>query len=175
MALLRLESGAIYSSLTNINPLIAPHELGQFALTYEASLKLAVPNNIKDPSYLFSLIPAQLEQYCKAKGLTRTGAAFLNKEAPAGLKQRVKDSSQPHLDFGDEVHICFAGSLIFYFQTQEQVALILEPGEWLFIKANSPVWVKPTADYFFSFVSYHADKKDPLTKNYIECVDKKIL
>lgn len=174
MALLRLESGSLYSSITKINAQIAPHELGQFELAHNIKLKLA-ESSLSDTSYLFSLIPPSLEHYCSAKGLSRTGAAFLNKDAPEGLKQRLIESELPHLDLGDEVHICFAGSLIFYFQTQQQSALVLQPGEWIFIKANTPVWVKPTEDYFFSFVSYHADKRDPLTKNYVECFDKKIL
>lgn len=175
MALLRLETGTVYSSIESINHLIAPHELGQFDLVYEEKLKLTNSKKLEDPSYLFSLIPPSLEHYCLTKGLIRTGAACLNKDAPESLKQRVTESGLPHLDFGDEVHVCFAGSLIFSFQTQHQSALILQPGEWIFIKANSPVWVRPTEDYFFSFVSYHADKRDPLSKNYIDCVDKKIL
>ena len=175
MALLRLESGLLYNSINSINTVIAPHELGQFEFSPEAKLQITESNLVNDPSFLFSLIPQHIEHYCATRGLNRTGAACLHKKAPEGLKIRVKESELPHSDFGDEVHICFAGSLIFYFQTEQQYALILQPGEWIFIKANTTVWVKPTEDYFFSFVSYHTDKRDPVTKNYVACVDKKIL
>ncbi len=154
---------------------IAPHELGQFELSYADKLKLTEPLSSEQSSLLYSLIPSNLDSYCVGKGLVQTGAACLSKHSPEGIKQRVAESALPHSDFGDEVHVCFAGSLVFYFQTEHQLALVLQPGEWIFIKADCPVWVKPTEDYFFSFVSYHADKRDPLTKNYVECFDKKIL
>jgi hypothetical protein len=175
MAILRLDSGALYSTLTAINALIAPHELGQFKLSYSNQLKLAKPLPLENIELLYSLIPLNLEKYCLKKGLSRTGAACLSKTSPEMLKQRITESALPHIDLGDEVHVCFGGSLVFYFQTQQQFALILQPGDWIFIKSGLPVWVKPTEDYFFSFVSYHADKRDPVIKNYIDCVDKKIL
>lgn len=125
MALLRLESHELYSCLNAINSLIAPHELGQFHLsdTDKNRFSTSLPGDV---SLITSLIPDSLNSYCLQKGLSYSGAACLSHDAPESLKQRVAESALPHLDLGDEVHICFGGSLIVYFGLQKQCALVLQ-------------------------------------------------
>lgn len=176
MALLRLESGAIYSSVMEINQKIAPHQCGHFDLSYENQRRFAEPLKHEPASVLYPFIPESLNSYCLAKGLIRSGAASFSSNSAESVKQRITDSALSHLDLGDEVHICFGGGLIIYLQINEmQMALVVQAGDWIFIKRDCPVWVKPTSDYLFNFVSYHTDKRDPIRKNYISCPDKNVL
>lgn len=176
MALLRIESGEIFTSLSKINKIIAPQEIGEFVIPVEVKKWVSQPLNNEEIQSLYQYIPPSLEKYCADKKVMRTSAWCAWEGSDVTIKKRIADSGIPHTDYGDEVHACFAGSLIFYFeQSGKQFALLIQAGDWIFIKKGIPVWAKPTMDYFFTFASYHADPKDQHMKNFVKCIDKQLL
>ncbi len=174
MAILQIESGEIFISSIEINKIIAPHKIGEFTL--EPALKNLLAFPIKATITQQLRAPKTLDQEWTKKGLIKTGGGCLWQGADERLKNRINTSMLPHLDYGDEAHVCFAGGLIIYFLiANTQMALIMQPQNWIFIKQGLPVWAKPTNDYFLTFISYHGDMRDQIEKKYVNIIDRHVL
>lgn len=176
MVILRLESGEVFTSVTKINEIIYPNEVGTFEIPNQIKNWASKPLDRETAQLLYAYVPESLVEYCTQKKVLQTHAWSIWKESDEQLKKRIEESGKPHLDYGREVHVCFAGSLIFQWDlNNRQLALIVQEGTWIFIEKNIPIWAKPTADYFFTFASYHEDPRDQSQKNYITCFEKSIL
>lgn len=150
MAVLRHNSGKIYTSIPNINRLIAPNKIGKFTISAKLEKQLLKP--VAKQNKLDKFIPKELKNYCHRKGaLVSTGGITIWKGSDATIKQLLERSRRFHINHGPEVKFLFAGSIIYFLR---DFSLLLQAGDWIYMDGKTDHSTIATDDYFFTFVNY---------------------
>lgn len=169
MAVLRCENSDIYTFPKAVNQLIAPLEVGHFGLSKTVTRLLAQPLDAEGKEAIYQFVPKQMDEYCRSKGLSPTRAFTVCADASLAIKNLANDSAIPHANEHDAVHFVFAGATILYLNlSPEQFAIILQPGDWMYIPGQVTHWFKMTSDFFMTIASYHAIEANEFDqqKNY---------
>ena len=165
MPILRNESGIVYTSLQEINPLIAPSEVGVFKIHSEAEVLLKNPLDSKTSVEIYKYIPSDLDHSFRQRGLNPSVAISYWSGSDEKVHDRVKRSLAPHTNSvgNNEVHLIVSGALIIYIDNgQGQYATLLQPGDWIYIDGKSEAWPKLTFESSFTLVSYHSSPLAPV-------------
>ena len=165
MPVLRDESGTVYTLSSAINPLIAPSETGVFELKAKAKKLVEKPLSKQGASEIYKYIPPQMEAYCEKRELIPTVAISYWSGCPEAVHKRVKKSLSPHTNGlgNNEVHFLFSGAIIIYLDNGHgQYALLLQPGDWIYIDGLSEAWPKLTHEKSFTLASYHSAPLTPI-------------
>lgn len=181
MPILRDESGIVYTAIDTINRLIAPSEVGIFEISAEA--KKLVEKPLDKNSKIYSFIPSEMDAYCRAKGLMPSVAITYWSGCDEKVHDRVKRSRAPHTNSAgnNELHFVFAGAMIIYVDNGNgQYAVLLQPGDWIYIDGQSEAWPKLTHEKYFTLASYHSAPLAPVDEyhkelRYTETKEKPIL
>jgi cupin superfamily acireductone dioxygenase involved in methionine salvage len=178
LAVLRKETGEIYSSVKEINFLISPNKIEHFELNKELHDLVAAPLDASSSVAIYQHMPKELENYRQQKKLLLTNAITVWEKSDASVKERLRVSTRPHLSPCDAIFCVLAGAMIFYLQIpQGQFALLLQPGDWIYLVSGSNAWTKLTDDNYCTIVTYSREKTSlPAAEmKYTTTVDKNIL
>jgi cupin superfamily acireductone dioxygenase involved in methionine salvage len=165
MPILRDEFGAVYTSLSTINPLIAPSEVGVFEISPAAKKLAEKPLDAAGIVEIYKHIPPDIDSYFRHRKLAPTVAITYWSGCNEKVHERVKKSLSPHTNSAgnNEVHFIFAGALIIYIDNGHgQYAVLLQPGDWIYIDGQSEAWPKLTHEKYFTLASYHSAPLSPI-------------
>lgn len=165
MPIMRDEAGIVYTSIDKMNSLIQPNEMGIFELSATAKQCAAKPLDAESAKKIYQYIPKNNDEYLKQKGLMPTVAITYWSGSSEAVHERVKRSLVPHTNSpnNNEAHFLFAGAMILYLDAGHgQFAVVLQPGDWIYIDGRSDAWPKLTDEKYFTLASYHSSPLAPV-------------
>lgn len=116
MPILRNEFNTVFTSILEINPLIAPCKIGSFKITPEAESIVKIPLDLEQSIKIYQYVPPDLDITFKQKGLKPSVAFSYWTGSDEKVHERINRSLNPHTNNkgNNEAHLLFSGSIIIY-------------------------------------------------------------
>jgi cupin superfamily acireductone dioxygenase involved in methionine salvage len=165
MPILRSELGEVYTSVETMNSFLSPSEVGCFKINSRAKKLTKTPITSAKNAKLYKQVPLPVDAYFRQKKLSPSVAITYWYGSSEQVHERIKRSLQPHTNSigNNEAHLLFAGALIMYIDNgQGQYAVLMQPGDWIYIDGQSEAWPKLTHEKNFTIASYHSAPITPI-------------
>lgn len=162
MAILYTKEGNSYLRKDKVNSLISPCKLSNIDL---GLINFDVTKNLteRDLPIISSEISKQVNTYLNNHRMSFAGGITFWSGSDEVVKSDVSSNSRPHINYNDEIYFMLDGELVFYLKIQEDiVALLLQPGDYMYYDGSVEHWINPTKKQRFSIICY---QKLPVVSN----------